>query len=46
MLLCLVKVSLGWRGWSFSGAGTGIAFTGLLGADKTGRGRSGATPRI
>jgi hypothetical protein len=45
MLLCLVKVSFGWHGWSFLGWG-GIAFTGLLGADKTGRGRSGSEGRL
>ena len=33
--------SFGWHGWSIFGVGEGIAFTGLLGADKTGKGHSG-----
>jgi hypothetical protein len=46
MLLCLVKGSFGWRGWSISGLERGLLFTGLLGADKTGRGRSGQEGRL
>ena len=46
MLLCLVKVPLGWHGWSLSGLGRELLSTGLLGAGKTGRGRSGVEGRL
>jgi hypothetical protein len=46
LVKCLVKVCFGWHGWSLSGAGRELLSTGLLGADKTGRGRSGVEGRL